>query len=61
MRNILDSLTSLAILALFLLAYFPGGTIVMGVSCDTDDLAWFDWLFSVILPGYGLIRAIFGC
>lgn len=44
---------------MFLLAYFPGGTIAMALSCSGSRLDGWDWILSVFIPFYGLITAMF--
>ena len=43
----------------FALIYSPGGTIVMALSCNSRRLDGWDWVLSVIIPAYGLIKALF--
>lgn len=44
-----------------ILTYFPGGTIFMSIRCHSRDLSGWDWVLSVIVPLYGVIKGIFGC
>ena len=44
---------------LLLLIYFPGGTIMMALSCRSYRLDGWDWVLSVIIPGYGIATALF--
>lgn len=46
------------ILVGFLTLWFPGGMIVMGVSCGSARLDAVDWVMSVLLPFFGIVRAI---
>jgi hypothetical protein len=43
----------------YMLVTFPGGTILMAVSCDSNKLDGWDWVLSVVVPFYGIIKAIF--
>lgn len=43
-----------------LLIYFPGGTIIMALACNSRRLDGWDWVLSVIIPAYGLMKALFG-
>lgn len=43
----------------FALIYFPGGTILMAVVCNSRRLDGWDWVLSVVIPAYGLIKALF--
>lgn len=44
--------------AFFLLGQFPGGTIFMALMCDSRRLDGWDWVLSVIIPFYGLIKGM---
>ena len=44
----------------FLLIYFPGGTILMAMACNSRRLDGWDWVLSVIIPAYGLAKVLFG-
>ncbi len=59
MKNLFDSLGSILFLGVFLLGYFPGGTIVMALSCRSSRLDGWDWVLSVIIPFYGVSKALF--
>lgn len=56
MKNILSTIGGGVFLVLFLLMQFPGGTIFMAVACPNRRLDGWDWVLSVIVPAYGLIR-----
>lgn len=60
-KEAFDLVLPLIFAGIFLVLYFPGGLVVMGLSCEKYRLEWWDWLLSVILPGYGLYQAIFAC
>ena len=57
MRGFLDSVVGIGFLITFLLGQFPVGTIIMGYSCSSQKLGGLDWVFSVIIPFYGIFRA----
>jgi len=42
---------------IFMLGQFPGGTILMALRCDSHRLNGWDWVLSVVIPFYGLIKA----
>lgn len=48
-------------MGIFFLAQFPGGTILMAVSCSSRKLDGWDWVLSVIVPFYGIIKSFFFC
>lgn len=56
-----EFLTSGIFLVFFLIAYFPGGTITMALSCNSRRLDGWDWVLSVIIPMYGALKALFYC
>lgn len=43
--------------AAYLVAGFPGGTIAMAVMRDSNELHALDWIASVIIPFYGILKA----
>jgi hypothetical protein len=43
----------------FLLIYFPGGTILMAMACNSRRLDGWDWVLSVVIPAYGLMKVLF--
>ena len=47
-------------LAFFVVAGFPGGTILMAVSCNSRSLDGWDWVLSVVVPMYGFFVSA-GC
>lgn len=56
---VMDKVSISLIFSLFMIAavYFPGGVIVMGISCQNSDVDHWDWLFSVTVPFYGIAEA----
>lgn len=42
----------------YLLTSFPGGTLVMAGACGSHKLSGIDWVLSVIIPAYGVIRGL---
>lgn len=59
MNNVFQSMASLALFCVMLVAYFPGGTILMAMICSSHRLDGWDWVLSVILPFYGLGKVLF--
>lgn len=63
MNNVVSDLFSGTVafiyLILFVLVYFPGGTIFMASMCNNSRLDGWDWVLSVVIPGYGLARGLF--
>lgn len=57
-NQLLENALGTAALLLFLVIYFPGGTILMALSCDSRRLDGWDWVLSVIIPGYGLAKSL---
>lgn len=45
--------------ALFAAGQFPGGTIIMALSCSKHNLDGWDWVLSVVVPFYGVMKALF--
>jgi len=56
-QNLLGTAAGLFFIIIFVLAQFPGGTILMAVRCNTDRLDGWDWVLSVIFPGFGLFKS----
>lgn len=56
MRRLIDQIGTLFFLVLFLLGQFPGGTIFMALRCDSYNLTGWDWVLSVVVPFFGLIK-----
>jgi hypothetical protein len=56
MNKIAGMFGSGVLIVLFLLTQFPGGTIFMAAVCPNRRLDGWDWVLSVIVPAYGLIR-----
>lgn len=48
-----------ALFVAFLLIYFPGGTILMAMVCNSRRLDGWDWVLSVVVPAYGLMKVLF--
>ena len=59
MKTLLENLGGYVVLIFFLLMNFPGGVIIMALSCNTSRLDAWDWFLSVIVPGYGLFVSLF--
>lgn len=59
MKGIFESLIGVGFFLLALVAYFPGGTILMALRCNSHRLDGWDWVLSVVVPFYGLFKAIF--
>jgi hypothetical protein len=58
MGRIMESMGSFGLMALFILGNFPVGTIVMAASCSSRELSGWDWVLSVIIPFFGLIKGV---
>ncbi|MER9302447.1 hypothetical protein NKJ06_12275 [Mesorhizobium sp. M0293] len=59
LKGLFDSVAGFAIFLLMLVIYFPGGTIIMALSCNSRKLDGWDWVLSVIIPGFGLLKSFF--
>jgi len=59
MKSLFESFVGFAFFILALVLYFPGGTILMATQCNSHRLNGWDWVLSVIIPGYGLFKALF--
>jgi hypothetical protein len=59
MGKLFESAFGLALIAIGLVAYFPGGTILMAARCDHDRLDGLDWVLSVVVPFFGVLKTIF--
>jgi len=59
MPKIFESAFSVMFFVVFLLGQFPGGTIVMALKCNSRRLDGWDWVMSVVIPFYGLMKALF--
>lgn len=59
MGKILETGMGAVFFVLFLLIYFPGGTIFMAMRCNSHRLDGWDWVLSVIIPAYGLLKGLF--
>mgnify|MGYP000681133212 CR=1 FL=1 len=60
MGRLFEQVGGFLFVAVFLLIQFPGGTIFMALSCNSRRLDGWDWVLSVIIPGYGLFKGLFG-
>lgn len=58
MNNLFQGAAGIFFVGLFILGYFPGGTIFMAVMCDSHRLDGWDWVLSVIIPFFGLFTAL---
>ncbi len=59
MERILGAGYGVIMFLIFAVIYFPGGTILMALTCNSRRLDGWDWVLSVIIPAYGLIKALF--
>ena len=59
MNNLVSGAMALIFGFIFLLGQFPGGTIVMALSCRSSRLDGWDWVLSVIIPFYGIFKSLF--
>ena len=59
MKSLVDGLGGGVFFVLFLLIYFPGGTILMATTCNARSLGGWDWVLSVIIPAFGLLKSLF--
>lgn len=59
MGSIFQGIGSMGLFALMLVAYFPGGTILMALACSKYRLDGWDWVLSVVVPLYGLFKVLF--
>ena len=57
MKQVLEGMMSGGIGLLFMVGNFPGGTILMAVSCRSNRLDGWDWVLSVIIPFYGFFKS----
>lgn len=46
------------IVIIWLVMWFPGGTILMALTNDSRKLDGWDWVLSVIIPGYGFVKSV---
>lgn len=58
-KQLAEGAVSAAFLVFFLLIQFPGGTILMALSCNHSRLSGWDWVLSVVVPAYGLLKTLF--
>lgn len=58
-RDAMASTGTVVFFVFFLALQFPGGTIIMALACNSRRLDGWDWVLSVIIPGYGLFTALF--
>ena len=59
LKELGSSIGSVVIIGVFLLGQFPGGTILMAIKCDSHRLTGWDWVLSVIIPFFGVFKALF--
>jgi hypothetical protein len=59
MSKVFDNVAGAGLFILFLFINFPGGTIMMALSCNTRRLDGWDWVLSVVIPGFGLFKSLF--
>jgi hypothetical protein len=59
MSKFFGSAASIMWLVVFLLGQFPGGTIFMALKCNSRRLDGWDWVLSVIIPFFGLLKGLF--
>ena len=59
LKDIFASAAGITMFLFFALFSFPGGTIMMAMSCDSRNLDGWDWVLSVVVPGFGLFKSIF--
>jgi hypothetical protein len=57
MSNFIEGIGAIILMGLFFVAQFPGGTIIMALSCRSSRLDGWDWVLSVIIPFYGIFKA----
>jgi hypothetical protein len=58
-KQLFESASGIAMFLVFMVLYFPGGTIMMALSCNSRKLDGWDWVLSVIIPGFGLMKSLF--
>ena len=59
--DLFSGIAGLGFVGLILLFNFPGGTIFMALMCKSWRLDGWDWVLSVVIPGYGMLKGIFFC
>lgn len=59
MQRLFDGALTGILFVAFALFYFPGGTILMAMACNSRRLDGWDWVLSVIIPAYGLAKVVF--
>jgi len=59
MKNLFENTLTSMFVIIFMLGQFPGGTIVMALSCQSKRLDGWDWVLSVVIPFFGLFKALF--
>lgn len=59
MERLFQSGLSVMLFVFFLVIYFPGGTILMAMACNSRRLDGWDWVLSVVVPAYGLLKVLF--
>lgn len=60
MQRAWDSAAQILGFVAMVLIWFPGGTVFMAVMVPGWKLDGLDWVLSVVMPGYGLIRGLIG-
>jgi hypothetical protein len=58
MNSLSQNLFSVLLAIAFLLGNFPGGTIAMAMSCSSYKLSGWDWVLSVVIPFFGIIKSV---
>lgn len=58
MKDLFGGLGIVVFYILFAVVYFPGGTILMALTCRTRELDGWDWVLSVIIPAFGMFTAL---
>lgn len=58
MQKVLEAIGGFGFMLAFAVLYFPGGTILMWLSCPDRRLDGLDWVLSVVIPGFGVARAV---
>ncbi len=58
-KNLFENTLTSMFVIIFMLGQFPGGTIVMALSCQSKRLDGWDWVLSVVIPFFGLFKALF--
>ena len=59
LENAMGALGGSFAIVFFAVGQFPGGTILMAMSCDTNRLDGWAWVLSVVIPFFGFFTAFF--